>query len=253
MTQEWPDELAKRLSGIPPEELKEMASRTSLAAWQTHKRNLKNSWHHVQWCEMAVDETIRRLCVVAPRDHCKSEIFAVNLTAWKTLYSVGHWTYLFSRTGSLADELLERVVMAMEDAEPRELLNPRRWNQKDKMLRSGSRVSTAGVGGAVRGGHPHLIVLDDILDDKNSQTDYQRKKLQRWFTETITPMATPDTRIIVVGTPQHQLDLLMSFLKHNPEYVWIEYPALIGDEDYEDYESGRKMMEAIEKVYGKAA
>jgi hypothetical protein len=125
--------------------------------------------------------------------------------------------------------------------------NPRKWNQKDKQWRNGGRVSGAGVGGAVRGGHPDLIVLDDILDDKNSQTDYQRKKLQKWFSETVTPMATPSTRILVVGTPQHMLDLLMGFLRNNPQYLWVRYPAEIPDEEYDFYASGRMLKELIDK------
>lgn len=108
-------------------------------------------------------------------------------------------------------------------------------------------MTSSGVGTSVRGGHPDLIVCDDILDERNSQTDYQRKKLQKWFSETVAPMATPQTRIIVVGTPQHQLDLLMGFLRTNPEYLWVRYPAEIPDEEFEEYRSGRMLKRLIER------
>lgn len=123
--------------------------------------------------------------------------------------------------------------------------NPRKWNVKDKILGNGARITTTGVGGAVRGGHPDLIVCDDILDKSNSGTDYQRKKLQSWYTETVIPMAKPSTRIIVVGTPEHQLDLLMGFLRNNTEYVWLEYPAEISDERYERMRAGLEIEAAL--------
>ena len=37
-------------------------------------------------------------------------------------------------------------------------------------------------------------------------------------------MAKPGTGIILEGTVQHELDLLMS-LENNPVYVWKRYPA----------------------------
>jgi len=218
-----------------------------LAAWATVKRNLTNSWHHKQWCELALDERISRLCVVAPRDHCKSEVFSVELPSHKTLYVPNHWTYIFSRTGPLADEILKRCVEAMREAEPEALRNPRKWNLKDKQLANGARITASGVGTSVRGGHPDLIICDDILDEKNSATDYQRKKVLTWFTGTVTPMAHPRTKIIVVGTPQHQLDLLMGYLQYNIEYLWLCYPAEIADELYEEYRSGRHIEIAMKE------
>jgi len=195
-----------------------------------------------------LDERVPRACVVAPRDHCKSEIFAVSLPSFKTLYTPNHWTQIFSLTSPLAEELMERCVKTMEKAELADLRNPKRWNTKDKILKNGARITATGVGGSVRGGHPDLIICDDILDESNSGTDYQRKKLQRWFTEVVSPMAKPETRIIVVGTPQHQLDLLMGFLRHNPEYMWIQYPAEIKAEVYELYKSGQVLEMSVEKL-----
>ena len=51
-----------------------------------------------------------------------------------------------------------------------------------------------------------------------------REKVKRWWFGTVTNMCKPTSAIIVEGTPQHELDLLMS-LKDNPSYTWKRYPA----------------------------
>ena len=44
---------------------------------------------------------------------------------------------------------------------------------------------------------------------------------------TVTDMCKPTSAIIIEGTPQHELDLIMGFLKDNPSYCWKCYPAEI--------------------------
>lgn len=210
-----------------------MAAATDLAAWVEIRRGMLNNWHHEQWCTLAQDESIRRLCILAPREHCKSEVFSVNLPAWKSIYVPGHWTYIFSLTVEQAVEMLDRAVGAMEQAAPDLLYVPRRWSNKDKIFANGARITVRGAGSKVRGAHPDLIVLDDILDNESAGTEYQRAKVRRWFFGTVANMAHPGTKIIVVGTPQHQLDLLMNDLRQNPEYAWIRYQAILEDEYYD--------------------
>ena len=50
-------------------------------------------------------------------------------------------------------------------------------------------------------------------------------------------MAKPTSAIIIEGTPQHELDLLMS-LKDNSSYIWKRYPAEMD------------IPEELEKKYG---
>jgi hypothetical protein len=110
------------------------------------------------------------------------------------------------------------------------------WKSTDIVLANGSRITAKGQGVAVRGGHPNLIVADDILDEKNSATEYQRQKLKDWFFATVSNMAKPGTRIIAVGTPQHQTDLLYKYLRENQMYFWRRYVARYkpGEKYYEE-------------------
>ncbi len=51
-------------------------------------------------------------------------------------------------------------------------------------------------------------------------------------------MSKPGTRIFLVGTPQHQNDLLMS-MRENPTYHWRRYAAEFDlDERPKGYEEG---------------
>lgn len=185
----------------------------------------------MEWYDLATNSLISRLCVVAPRDHAKTECLAVNLTVWKMIYFPGYWAFIFSNTGPQAEKVLERIVDVLIEVTPDVITRPRTWHKGEIWLRNRSRVTVRGSGAAVRGVHPDLIIGDDILDLDNSATHYQREKIKKWWFGTVTNMSKPGTKIVLIGTPQHRMDLLMS-LKDNPLYEWRIYPA--------EYETGEK-------------
>jgi hypothetical protein len=64
---------------------------------------------------------------------------------------------------------------------------------------------------SLRGLHPELVVLDDVLNDDNSLTGEQRDKTYRWFMGTLMPMDAK--QITIIGTALHQADLLAQLRK----------------------------------------
>lgn len=78
---------------------------------------------------------------------------------------------------------------------------------------------------ANRGIHVENIIGDDIVVEQNSNSFDLLQQTKDIFHRAITPIRKPDSRMIVVGTPQSDEDLLSS-LRKNAAFHKIEIPAL---------------------------
>lgn len=213
--------------------------RTSLGVWTIENRGHEMSDLHWEWCELA--QTQQRLAVIAPRDHAKSETFTIDQVAWRSVHTTGFWSFVFSATLDQGMALLERIVAAIEASDPDLVERASKNNKTELVLANRARVTVAGVGRSVRGKHPDLIVLDDVLEEDRCRTRYQREKTKRWFNNTVANMVHPaesrdvrltrrrrerhqfgPTIIHLVGTPFHDEDLMMS-LRKNRSYHFRRY------------------------------
>lgn len=202
-----------------------------------------NQAFHWEWYTHEL--RIPRLCVVAPRDYAKSEVFSVNSTSWYAQRFPGFHQFIFEDTLDQAKQMLERVVSAVGQAEPWMVEKLYREESTDVIFANYARVQVAGRGKKVRGSHPDRIVGDDVLDEDSTQTAYQRGKVDRWWNGTVAGMAHtgvrrrlgwgrargnvimlyyPPTKMRLVGTPFHASDLLMA-MKKNPIYRYFRYEA----------------------------
>ena len=207
----------------------EFLCRNDINIWSELYRGFNNPPHIRVWHKLingVIFGGSKRLCILAPRDHAKSEVFAVNTTAYLAKYGKNKWkwVYIFCNTQAQANEIIYRVHDTIGKCYPEMLSGIIRDEAREKIYSNGFRITGKGTGASVRGAHPDLIIGDDILDDDNSSTNMAREKVKRWWYGTVTNMAKPTSAIIIEGTPQHELDLLMS-LKDNPSYIWKRYPA----------------------------
>jgi hypothetical protein len=241
--------LPAALESMPVDEVEELICQAHLGVWAERKRGFENAPHHWEWCEKAM--TSDRLCVVAPREHAKSEVFTVNHVAWRCRYVPGTWAYVFAQTGDQAQALKGRIDQAMWETHPWMMQGQHGQNTTHTVFANWSRVDVAGAGKSVRGKHPDLIVGDDVLEEGNCLTSHQRRRITRWWFGTVGGMAhpgtfrtlgpgenaprvwLPPTKVILVGTPFHQQDLLMS-MRDNPLYEFRRYAAEYGADDLKD-------------------
>lgn len=223
------------------DELEEAACAAHLGVWTARRRGLDMAALHWEWCELAMTRT--RLAVVAPREHSKTETFTVDATAWRCIYEPGVWTYVFAQTLDQAKAILGRIVAAVETTRPDLVDSAAENNSVAVVFGNGSRIDCAGAGKRVRSAHPDVIVGDDVLDEDNTSTGYQRRKIERWWLGTVVNMAhpgvtrrirdvsgritqrpMPPTRIHLVGTPFHASDLLLS-MRANHLWAFRRYAA----------------------------
>ena len=237
-----PARIHASLHDLTVEQAIEAACRSHLGVWTERRLGLQLAPFHWEWCDLAM--TWSRGCVIAPREHGKSATFAINTTVWEHLYNPGLWTYIFSATLDQAKAILAGIKATMEVVAPWMVTTAYSDNMTEIEFANGSKVTVAGAGKAVRGAHPDRIVGDDVLEEDACMTDLGRRRTHRWWFGSVGGMAhpgtvrkvrtrwwdqrqiihVPPTRIMLVGTPFHERDLLNG-MRTNPLYRFRRYAA----------------------------
>jgi hypothetical protein len=243
--------------------------------------------HHEEWCGLM--QACPLLVLLAPRDHGKTYT-SLGYLLWRA------WRHNRDPfTGELLEELPEglfeavifsdtteqakaffakfqSLMLANEDLfegvlpsfkSGRAAVIRGVWSRTRVRLRNRFEVSIRGYQTSTRGLHPNLLILDDVLSDKNSATEYQRNKVWNYFVGVLLPM-NPE-QIIVIGTAQHYDDLLHR-LRPDPTkpplvvrnrkvtFQWEKYRAVDWDtkqvlwpwrHDYDDLEGRRALDPTI--------
>lgn len=193
-------------------------------------RRLQYKEHHAEWCELFQETP--HLVLLAPRDHGKTWTSAAYLLwrAWRhnrdpetgLLYvdrHEGKWeAVMFSLKLEQAEGFFEVVQMLavandwlFHDLLPdfqvyRRAALREVWSRRRMRLKNGAEIAIRSFKTTTRGLHPDLLLLDDVLDDKTTNTPYQRDAAWRYFVGTLVPMHA--SQIIVIGTALHYDDLL---------------------------------------------
>lgn len=239
-----PEETVTLLARTPAVDALELACKADLGVWAERRRGFTHSKVHWEWNQLAMIK--RRLAVVAPREHAKSETFTVNQIAWRCIYQPGIWCYVFSDTGDQGKKIKTRIDAAIAEAAPWMLDKMISSNTEESIYANFSTVNTAGAGKGTRGVHPDIVVGDDVLTEGTTLTSLQRKRIERWWFGTVGGMAHPGTtrvlgksglriafpptKVHLVGTPFHSQDLLMN-MRSNPLYEFRRYAAEFAERD----------------------
>ena len=224
------------LAALSPEQIISLACRANPAVWAERRLGFTNSPIHREWYAVAMAES--RCALLAPRDHSKTQVITVNITAWSCVYKPGYWTQIFAATLTQAKAMKARIDAAVGLAAPHLLLGATTNNKTESVYANGSMVTVAGAGSATRGGHPDRIVGDDVLKESAALSASARKLISDWWFGSVSGMASsesirivggvryryPATVLHLVGTPFHEKDLLMS-MRANELYHYRRYKA----------------------------
>jgi hypothetical protein len=224
--------------------------------------------HHVEWCHLMQRNPL--LVLMAPRDHGKTVtvIAYIGWKAWRhnrqpdgSYYPSmqpdgGFQAVIFSETLPQAEHFFDalQALLLGNPALFGEIIPSIRrgrvargvWSRRRIRLQNGFECTIRAFRTSTRGMHPDLIICDDVLSDRNSQTAYQRSKVWTYFVGTLMPMNA--AQVIVIGTAQHHDDLLHR-LRPDPKkppliirnvptrFVFKRYKAI-------DWDTGEVLWEA---------
>ena len=187
-------------------------------------RQLVNGEHHIEW-QRFFDRN-RFGVILAPVGHGKTQQIAIG----RCLYALGRNPSMRigiicgnegqaeERVTAIAQHIVgnQRLHKVFPNLRPSS--NPRdKWSSSKITVErpmTGAKdpsVQAFGTGsGSIQGKRLDLIVMDDILDEKNTRTPEARKKVLMWFDVKVFTRLPPDGsgRIEVIGTPWHSDDLL---------------------------------------------
>lgn len=165
-----------------------------------------------------------RVSILAPRGHAKSTWLSVIYPIWRIVANRNVKIIIVSDTGDQAEMFLRLIKDELESNE--RLIadfgpfyekpstgSPNVWRAGDITVVRSSRakeptIVCGGTGKRIVGRRADLVIVDDPLNDENTENGRQRAKTLRWFRKTLTPVVHPETgRIVVIGTRKHPDDL----------------------------------------------
>ena len=177
--------------------------------------------------------------VISPRDHGKSIVLARAYPIWKLKYDpLVREVYILGADQSSAVENLDKLKTMMEETPSlRQLIPSNRsegFNSRTEVrLRNGKTIFAKAFLSTLRGRHPQMIILDDVLNETNSLGEEMRAKVKHTYYSVIMPMKDRGTQkkraqgyrpqIVTVGTPQHPEDLYHHMREVNPDFtIWLD-------------------------------
>ena len=207
-----------------------------------HLITKKCSQFHHELIRIVESTEYDRISILAPRGHAKSTWLNTIYPIWKIINNRDIKIIIVSDTGDQAEMFLRAIKDELEANErlyedfglfyqkPRSG-SPNVWKACDITVIRHTRakeptIICGGTGKRIVGRRADLIIVDDPLNDENTESERQRQKTLRWFRKTLTPIANPDTgKIIVIGTRKHPQDLHYE-LGHNKRYKQFVFKAL---------------------------
>ncbi len=177
-----------------------------------------------------------RIAIAAPRGSAKSSIVSLIYPLWRICYKRSSYILLFSDTSDQADTMLAHIKSELETnerliagfpeiCEIGQKPKPERWTKSEIMTRNGVKLTALGAGQKPRGRRnkamrPDTIIIDDIENDENTQSEDARQKLFDWFTKAACKAGATKSTIVVIGTIQHYDSLLAKLIDENAMPGW---------------------------------
>ena len=238
------------------------ACKRNFLAFMKAELGMEIGQHHKTWNKHLHDPE-NDVVEMAPRDHGKSMSLARAYPIWKLKYD--DWVkevYILGPDQDSAVENLDKLKQMMEAIPSlRELIPTNRsdgFNSRTEVrLRNGKIIRAKGWLSPLRGRHPQLIILDDVLNENNSMTPEHRVQTLNYFNQVVVPMKAKPmgkerlagyrSQIVIVGTAQHKEDMYHALLK-TPGYTGVKLKAIISHENEEVLWPERYTYEDLIKI-----
>jgi hypothetical protein len=223
--------------------------------------------HQARWFELF--DATKRLLLLSPRDHGKTESVCRVLALQRLLKDRNARVLIISKTATVARRRVDQMRRDLEEngrivgdfgafsprarniAAGRRAASDEKWTSSEFYVvgRGNARdPSCEGVGvlGAITGGHFDLIILDDPVEYGDAQSATKRDAVWEWFGATVDGLCEPHTQIVIIGTRKHGDDLYARLEEEDPTFrvhvdkAMLEWPA---DTQWQEEEhDGRKVI-----------
>lgn len=156
----------------------------------------------------------QKLCIMAPRESAKS--------TWILSYAIDAacaglepYIILTADTSDQAEKYLEAIKHEFEDNEQLAAAYPAAcgkgplWRNDAIETNNGVRIEALSTGKKIRGRkhgphRPSLIIVDDPQNKDHINSPLKRDRSWQWMMQDVCNAGSPDTNLVVVGTPLHE-------------------------------------------------
>ncbi len=231
--------LLKQLEGLPPRTLNDLRSLALVELARTDGPDAVFAYgelvfgyipaqHHRDMVAETLESILYREHEVylLPRGGAKTTWDNTILCSWLVGKYPDIRIGMVSNTDTQAKDFSRAIKYTVEQNSAHRLVFPEskpsaaKWTDKE-WLCAGSRwlgskdvtLFAVGVGGAIISKRFDLILMDDILDEENTQSVDQREDVEVWFKKTLKPCLAPDGVVVVIGTRWGEEDLYEQFMK----------------------------------------
>ncbi|MDE2102795.1 MAG: hypothetical protein KGL39_36460 [Patescibacteria group bacterium] len=234
------------------------AAETSLEAFirLVHPGRILGSIHSELIAWITRDEKKSHQLVLMPRDHGKSAI-AGYYAAWRVVRNPAIRVLYISATSNLATKQLKFIKDILTHPTVRkywpDLVHPdegkrEKWTETEIAVDHPKRkaeyirdptIWAAGLTTHIVGMHSDLIIMDDVVDRDNANTEDGRAKVSLQYSY-LASIEGAYSEQLVVGTRYHPNDLYSSLLEAKLD-IFNEDGDLVGDEEF--YEVFERQVE----------
>lgn len=183
---------------------------------------------HLGWFKDALMN--RKMLFLAPRDHFKTTCFSIVYPIYNIIRNRSIRILLVNEVLENAKGFLREIKAHLQRPDFQEEFgsfaqDARRWSSNaitvpnDRMSKDPT-VGVAGTLGAIVSRHVDLLIGDDIISNRNSQTISQRRKIKQWFAETLLPILEPKGQLLITGTRWHSDDQYNHMLQKDRFQDW---------------------------------
>jgi hypothetical protein len=205
-----------------------------------------------------------------PRDHGKSKHLSIGYPLWRIAKNHDLRILQISRTAVVAESFLSEIVSTIErnpkyvawakyidpngvGVVPRTKFQRKQtedWSgrsitidRNDSGLKDPT-IAATGLFGQILSRRADIIICDDVVDQQNSMTDLQRRKVIDWIETTVLPVLVPGGTFLYLGNTWHVEDVVSKFMKDPRFIVQKRCGAIIKEADRQDLwqEWGSKML-----------
>ena len=209
------------------EQLREKVFQMGTLARDVLGYDLLTSLHMGWFYELVAN---KNLLFLAPRDHFKTTCITEVYPVFRIINNRAIRILLVNEILQNGKDFLREIKENLQSESFKNVFGDltrgnMKWSETSIHLKSDRvnkdpTISVAGTMGTINSKHVDLIIVDDPVSIKNSATLAQRKKLMRWFRETLFPILAPNGQMIVTGTRWHFDDMYGEMLKRGNFNNW---------------------------------